>query len=156
MRRTSLLAAACLCAALALAPPSRPAEAQALPPHAWLFGSWTGGLFPVPDNLPAKACLAQPVVIFTRDVVLRATLTDATYIQRVIETARTNPGVTEFRFAPVPGGGGDLLGMGASPAAAGFGCPDPDALHVQRRSDNEITFPGCADFPYPWCGATER
>lgn len=147
MRRPSLLAA-CLCAVVALAPVPRPAVAQAMPPHAWLFGSWTGGLFPVPDSVPARVCLEQPVVIFTRDVVLRATLTGSTYIQRLIETARTNPGVTEFRFAPVAGGGG-LLGLDTTPALAGFGCSDPNVLHVQRRNDNEITFPGCADFPYP-------
>lgn len=147
MRRPALLAA-CLCAAVALAPTPRPAAAQALPPHAWLFGSWTGGLFPVPDNVPARVCLEQPVVIFTRDVVLRATLTSSTYIQRVIETARTNPGVTEFRFEPASASGG-FLGMAGEPADLGFGCSDPNALHVQRRGDNEITFPGCADFPYP-------
>src|SRR5574340_201466 len=56
------------------------------PPHAWLFGTWTGGLFPVPGILSPQACLSQPVVIFTRDVVLRATLTSELYIQRVIES----------------------------------------------------------------------
>ena len=150
MRRTLLLVTACLLGAAALAAPVSPARAQTAPPHAWLFGTWTGGLFPAPENLPSRACLGQPVVIFTRDVVLRATLTDVIYVQRVIETARTNPNSTEFRFTPAQGGGGSgLLGMNAAPLATGFGCSDPNALHVQRKTDNEISFPGCLDFPYP-------
>lgn len=143
-------AAACLLAGALLAIPAPRGMAQALPPHAWLFGSWTGGLFPVPDNgLPARLCLAQPTVIFTRDLVLRTSLTDPTYSQREVETARTGPGGTEFRFAPAGPGTGGLLGLGAAPPPAGFGCEDPNVLHVQRKSDNEITFPGCVDFPYP-------
>jgi hypothetical protein len=129
-----------------------PARAQGAPPHAWLFGSWTGGLFPVPSNISAQACLAAPVVIFTNDVVLRASLTEATYTQRVVETARTVPGETDFRFAPsaAPAPSNPLLGnAGAPPPSVGFGCGDPDSLRVVRRSDNEIEFPGCADFPNP-------
>jgi hypothetical protein len=118
------------------------------PPHAWLFGTWTGGLFPVPSNISAAACLGEPVVIFTRDVVMRATLTDVTYTQRVIATARTNPGVTDFQFAPTAAPQSGLFGVVPAPAV-GFGCESPDVLHVQRRSENEITFPGCADFPNP-------
>ncbi len=150
MHRTMLVATAgLLLGAVLLGTPAAPAAAQAAPPHAWLFGIWSGGLFPAPENLPTRACLGQPVVIFTRDVVLRATLTDVTYIQRVIETARTNPGSTEFRFTPVAPSGGGLLEGGGAPLAVGFGCSDPNALHVQRKSDNEISFPGCTDFPYP-------
>ncbi len=132
-------------AALVLA---HPALAQGQPPHAWLFGSWTGGLFPPPSNVTAQVCLAQPVVIFTRDVVLQATLTDLLYTQHSIESARTNPGVTEFRFlAAAPVASGDVLGT--PQAAVGFGCENPNVLHVQRRTDNEIAFPGCSGFPYP-------
>jgi hypothetical protein len=158
MRRTAIL---CLVVALlvagtagALAPR---AAAQAQPPHAWLFGSWTGGLFPAPPNLSAQACLGQPVVIFTRDVVLRATLTDLTYTQRLVETARTNPGMTEFRFIPAqePASGG-LLNMPQPTPPAGFGCGDPNVLHVQRHSENEISFPGCVDFPYPLVRCSTR
>ena len=42
--------------------------------------------------------------------------------------------------------------FGLSQAGAGevgFGCEDPDLLHVQRRGENEISFPGCPEFPYP-------
>ena len=124
--------------------------AGAQPPHAWLFGTWTGGLFPTPSGLTAQACLSQPVVIFTRDVVLRATLISELYLQRVVESARTSPSGTEFRFASAPlPAGADGLGIASAPLTPGFGCESSDVLHVQRHTDNEISFPGCADFPYP-------
>lgn len=141
--------------ALAQQPPGEQHSAQhqpapGQPPHAWLFGTWTGGMYPAPTSLTAEACLAQPVVIFTRDVVLRATLTETIYNQRVIETALTSSSGTEFRFAAAsPSASSDLLGMPEAANASGFGCDTPDVLHVQRRTNNEITFPGCTDFPYP-------
>jgi hypothetical protein len=143
---------ACLLAAALLATSSLAASAQqSQPPHAWLFGTWTGGLFPAPSSMTAQACLATPVVIFTRDIVRRATRTEATYEQRVVETARTDPTGTEFRFAPAPVAAptNPLLGMSDPAAQAGFGCESPNVLHVHRRSENEISFPGCADFPNP-------
>jgi hypothetical protein len=122
-----------------------------LPPQAWLFGAWIGGIFPPPSSLGAQECLGQPVVIFTRDIVMRAVITDQTYAQRLVETARTTGQGVEFRFAP------SLSMTQAAPfstsvpmgGAVGFGCQNPDILHVQRRSENEISFPDCADFPYP-------
>jgi hypothetical protein len=119
------------------------------PPHAWLFGAWTGGIFPAPSALSAQACLSQPVVIFTRDVILRATLTSELYIQRVIESARASASGAEFRLATEPGQVAGPLGITSAPAAIGFGCDGPDVLNVQRHTDNEISFPGCTDFPYP-------
>src|ERR1700761_6380890 len=77
-----------------------PARAQGLPPHAWLFGAWTGGLFPPPSAVGAQECLAQPVVIFTKDLVMRVVITDTAYTQRVIETARADAQGVQFRFAP--------------------------------------------------------
>ena len=149
MRRFAQLAAV-LSLALAAALGATPAVAQgnALPPHAWLFGTWTGGIFPVPSGYSNQACLSQPVVIFTRDLVLRATLTEQMLTQREIETARNSSQGAEFRFAAAPGGGPSLLDTGMG-RAGGFGCSAPDELHVQRRGENEITFPGCADFPNP-------
>ncbi len=151
MRRSAQLAAA-LSLALAAASGDTSAAAQAqdrsLPPHAWLFGTWTGGIFPVPNGLSNQACLSQPVVIFTRDLVLRATLTEQMLTQREIETARNSSQGAEFRFAAAPGGGSSLLDSGMG-RAVGFGCNSPDELHVQRRGENEIIFPGCADFPNP-------
>jgi hypothetical protein len=147
MRRFAApLAAVMLTLATTAATPAL-AQGANLPPHAWLFGTWTGGIFPVPNGLSNQACLSQPVVIFTRDLVLRATITDQMLTQREIETARTSSQGAEFRFT-VSGGGTGLLGAGTGPAV-GFGCASPDELHVQRRGDNEITFPGCADFPNP-------
>jgi hypothetical protein len=130
-----------------------PARAQShLPPHSWLFGAWTGGLFPPPSTLSAQECLAQPVVIFTRDIVMRAVIIDQLYDQRLVETARVTADGVEFRFtrpvAAAPAGPFSLAPSGGT-NEAGFGCISPDILHVQRRGDNEISFPGCSDFPYP-------
>src|SRR3954470_25044211 len=86
-------------AGLLLATPAAPVLAQGQPPHAWLFGTWTGGLFPAPAGLTPAACFSQPVLIFTRDLVLRATLTEQELSQRVVETARASPAGAEFRFA---------------------------------------------------------
>ncbi len=149
---SSRATAGLLVAALLLSALPATAQQRGEPPHAWLFGSWTGGIFPVPSGtVSAEACLATPVVIFTRDVVLRATLTDPVYLQREIETVRTSPQGAEFRFTAAGGGAspaGDALGI-SQPQAPGFGCETADVLHVVRRGENEITFPGCADFPNP-------
>ena len=142
MRRSAFLAAVLLAASAV------PAAAQSKPPpHAWLFGTWTGGIFPAPETMTREACFSQPVVIFTRDLVLRATLVDQTLDQRVIETVRTTPSGAEFRFVAASAQG-SLLTAGAAPQV-GFGCASPDQLNVQRRGENEIAFPGCADFPNP-------
>jgi hypothetical protein len=138
---------------LVAAVPARVAQSQSGAPHAWLYGSWTGGLFPAPPNVSAQACLGQPTVIFTRDVVLRASLTDVTFSQRVIVTARTSGGQTEFEFTPAVSSlaatSNGLLGLEPPKPAAGFGCETDDVLHVRRINDNEISFPGCRDFPNP-------
>lgn len=132
-----------------------PAAAQqpSAPPHAWLFGAWTGGLFPPPVTLSAQECLAQPTVIFTRDVVMRATVMEPTYLQRLVETVRaTNTGF-EFRLVRAPSvaaaSGPFGIGSAGGPNEPGFGCADPDGLTVVRRSANEITFPNCPELPYP-------
>ncbi len=116
------------------------APAPAGPPHAWLFGAWIGGMFPASVTLNAQECLAQPMVIFTRDVVMRAVMTTPTYSQRLIDTARATGTGYEVR----------LVSSAFAPAGdPGFGCADPNVLSVQRRGDNEITFQGCTDFPFP-------
>ncbi len=132
----------------AAAPQGRPAHAPAVrhaaapsrpsgPPHAWLFGVWTGGLFPVLDSMAEQDCRMQPTVTFAQDQVSHASLTGTTMTERVIETVRTTPAGADFRFTP------------ATDNAAGFGCDSPDALYVARETPNTITFPGCAAFPYP-------
>ncbi|SPE21943.1 conserved exported hypothetical protein [Burkholderiales bacterium] len=128
-----------------------PAGAQtSAPPHAWLFGAWIGGLFPPPSAVSAQECLAQPVVIFTRDIVMRATLTDQLYTQRLVETARSTGSGFEFRFAQsLPIAASSPFSQPPSPGETGFGCENPDVLHVQRRGENEISFLGCPEFPYP-------
>lgn len=142
---------ACLIAAFVLAAPLPLRAQNNLPPHAWLFGTWIGGLYPPPSSVSAQECLAQPVVIFTKDLVMRAVITDTLYTQRLVETARADAQGVEFRFArsvPESAPGPFGLASGAS-TDVGFGCAGPDVLRVQRISDNQITFPGCADFPYP-------
>ena len=168
MRRFALQLAAALLLATAVVPPgasvtaknngtagpaknsaaAAPAKDSSLPPHSWLFGTWTGGIFPAPNGFSNQACLSQPVVIFTRDLVLRATITEQQLTQREIETVRSSPQGAEFRFAATGSGGSGLLGDGGG-RANGFGCASPDELRVQRRGENEIAFPGCADFPNP-------
>ena len=152
---------ACLIVTLALAAlPTVPARAQRnLPPHSWLFGAWTGGVFPPPSALSAQECFAFPVVIFTRDIVMRAVITDTAYVQRVVSFARATGDGVEFRFAPVPEttvAGPFGLSAGANPSAVGFGCISPDILRVQKRTENEITFPSCTDFPYPLVRCSAR
>jgi hypothetical protein len=152
-RRRLASGSAALTAMLALAAATawgEQAPAPSVAPHAWLYGAWSGGLFPAPTVLSAQVCLAQPVVIFTRDVVLRASILSETYAQRLIETVRGEGSQLEFRFTAEqrPASTG-LLGIGEPPIEPGFGCQNPDVLNVQRRTENEIVFPGCSDFPYP-------
>jgi hypothetical protein len=118
------------------------------PPHEWVFGVWTGGIFPVSEVDPA-ACFGSPTVIFTRDVVMRVAVFDAAYHQRTVETAATVPdGGLEFRFVPAAPMARALGGR--LPPDIGFGCGgSPDLLRVQRRGPDEIAFPDCADFPSP-------
>ena len=112
------------------------------PPHAPLFGVWTGGFFPVAGTPDQQTCHNNASVEFGQDVVGRATLTESQMSVRVIETVRATPQGWEFRFAAAT-----PAENGVTPG--GFGCNDPDALSVQRRGTNEIAFPGCADFPFP-------
>ena len=152
MRRIAWLITTLSLAALSGIPASAQTQAQSsLPPHSWLFGSWTGGVFPPPSALSAQECLGMPVVIFTRDLVMRAVITDQFYTQRLVETARVTGEGVEFRFArtggAAPGGPFSLGNFGGGDV--GFGCISPDVLRVQRRTENEISFPGCTDFPYP-------
>jgi hypothetical protein len=151
MRRTVRLFA--LLGMIALLPlvSAPPAHAQSsLPPHAWLFGSWIGGLFPPPSVLSAQECLAQPVVIFTRDLIMRATIIDQVYTQRLVETARVTGNGVEFRLSHPPQITQTPFTLsGGNDADIGFGCESPDVLHVQRRGENEISFPSCPEFPYP-------
>jgi hypothetical protein len=150
MRRSILVMA--LAAALGSSAVPQQAGAQqeaprAEPPHAWVFGSWTGGIFP-PGETSGPRCTGQPTVIFTRDVVLRASIFDVAYRQRLIETVAASPNTLEFRFVPAAGPGNTLASR--MPSDVGFGCPGgPNSLIVERRGDNEIAFPNCAEFPSP-------
>lgn len=127
-----------------------PAQAQSgLPPQAWLFGAWTGGLFPPPTAMTPQECLAQPVIVFTRDIVMRAVITDQLYVQRLVETARVTGAGVEFRFAPAAPAQQGPFNLSQGGGETGFGCDNPDVLHVRRITENQISFPGCPEFPYP-------
>lgn len=142
MRRLyAALAAALPLVAVAQTPPPRQG-----PPHEWVFGTWTGGLFPAADA-ESTACFAGPTVIFTRDLVLRASILDVAYRQRTIETVAIQTNGLEFRFTPpMP----IATPLGARiPPDSGFGCAggNPNVLRVERRGPDEIVFPGCGEFP---------
>jgi hypothetical protein len=106
------------------------------PPHAWLFGTWTGGLFPVLDGMVAQDCRTQPTVTFSRDLVNHTSLLSTAMSSREVATVRATPNGAEFRFAP------------ATDPAASFGCENPDELHVARSGVDQINFPHCSAFPY--------
>ena len=90
------------------------------------------------------------MVIFTRDIVMRLTITDQLFTQRLVETARTTAAGVEFHFArSLQANQSSPFGCRKGSGEVGFGCDDPDVLHVQRRGENEISFPGCPEFPYP-------
>jgi hypothetical protein len=131
------------CGIAVLQPVAAQQSAPAGPPHAWLYGSWTGGIFPATET-EGEACFGQPSLIVSRDVVMRSSPLDIAYRQRLIETATATPTGVEFRFIPVgpPGGGRVPLGVG-------FGCSDPNVLRVERHGENEIVFPDCSEFPSP-------
>jgi len=136
LRRRSLLPAALA----ALAAPS-PLRAQPGPPHAWTFGTWVGGIFPAVDT-QGSVCFGSPVLIFTRDVVLRVTSLEVAFRQRIIETVAETPGGLEFRFVPLALPGGRMV------PELGFGCDgNPNILRVERRGPDEMVLPGCIEFP---------
>lgn len=129
-----------------------PAAAQApqAPVHAWLFGSWIGGVFPPPVTLSMQECLSEPTVIFTRDVVMRVTMTSPAYVQRLVQTVRATKDGFVFRFNSQPPTAQDgVLTQAPTPPDAGFGCASADMLTVQRRGNNQIVFPGCSAYPFP-------
>ena len=133
-RRTLILAPLLAAPAIAAAQP-RPG-----PPHDWLFGAWTGGLFP-PVDTEGAACFGQPVLVVLRDAVMRVSSLDFAYRQRLIETVAATPDGVEIRLVAVPPQARALPEIG-------FGCAsDPDLLRVSRRGADEIALPGCIEFP---------
>lgn len=132
LRRRSLLLATPALAAPGLL------RAQSGPPHEWLFGTWTGGIFPAVDT-QGPGCFGNAVVIFTRDVIMRMANLDIAYRQRLIETVALTADGVDIRLVSQ---GGRAL------PESGFGCENnPDLLRVTRRGDDEIAFPNCIEFP---------
>lgn len=138
LRRRSLLP---LVSGLLATPALALAQTRQGPPHEWMFGGWTGGIFPAVDT-EGPACFGSVSVIVTRDIVMRVASLDVAFRQRAIETVAIIPNGLEFRFVPMPG-------RGTIPEA-GFGCDNnPDILRVRRVSDDEVVFPDCREFPSP-------
>ncbi|WP_424812407.1 hypothetical protein [Roseococcus sp. YIM B11640] len=124
-----------------LASPAVIARAQAParqgPPHEWMFGSWTGGIFPAVET-EGPGCFGNVSLIVTRDVIMRVSSLDISFRQRAIETVALIPNGLEFRLVPVQGRIPEI----------GFGCDNnPNLLRVQRRSDDEVVLPNCVEFP---------
>ncbi|WP_207541098.1 hypothetical protein [Sabulicella rubraurantiaca] len=116
------------------------AQDRPLPPHGFLFGSWTGGIFPAIET-QGSVCFGAVTMIVTADVVMRASSLDVAFRQRLVETVALAPNGVEIRLAPIPG---------RAPPEAGFGCDgNPDLLRVVRRGEDEVVLQGCNEFPFP-------
>lgn len=114
------------------------AQTRQGPPHEWMFGSWSGGIFPAVDTV-GPGCFGNVSLIVMRDVIMRVSSLEFSYRQRAIETVAMTPDGLEFRLVPVPG---------RAPAEIGFGCDgNPNLLRVQRRGPDEVVLPGCGEFP---------
>jgi hypothetical protein len=142
-RMATTLFAGALLAAIALPPP---ASAQGVPPHAWLFGAWAGGILPAPPDMSGAECDARAAFVVTRDMVIHSTLTHPAAIENLIASVRGTPDGTIFALAPSTTKPETIAGLADD---LGFGCPQPDVLRVVRVGRNEIRFPDCADFPSP-------
>ncbi len=141
-----LLASLVLGALLTVTALPSPATAQGMPPHAWLFGAWAGGILPAPPGMDAQECEARATFVVTRDVVIHSTLTHPAAIENLIASVRGTPEGTIFALAPTDTKPQTIAGL---PDDLGFGCPQADVLRVVRVGPNEIRFPDCTDFPSP-------
>ena len=137
-----LLAAPAIAHAQAPVAPPPVAPPREGPPHAWLFGAWSGGIFPATDT-QGPACFGATTVIFLPDVVMRAASLDIAFRQRAVETVALTADGVEFRLVPIGP-------QGQGVPEIGFGCDgNPDLLRVTRRGADEIVFTGCNEFPSP-------
>ncbi len=129
---SGLLATPAILSAPALAQPRQG------PPHEWMFGSWTGGIFPAVDT-EGPGCFGNVALIVMRDLVMRVSSLDYAYRQRAIESVAVTPDGLEFRLIPFPG---------RPMPEIGFGCDgNPNLLRVTRRGPDEVLLPGCVEFP---------
>lgn len=137
LRRRSLLP---IVSGLLATPALSLAQTRQGPPHEWMFGGWTGGIFPATET-EGPACFGNISVIVTRDIVMRVSSLDIAFRQRAIETVALIPDGLEFRFVPIPG---------RPIPESGFGCSDnPNILRVRKVSDDEVVFTDCREFPGP-------
>ncbi|GAB0112703.1 hypothetical protein [Acidisoma sp. C75] len=141
-RMAALLAAGLLASLF----PAIPGRAQGAPPHAWLFGTWAGGILPAPAHMTLAECTAHATFAVSQDVVMHSTLMHPAPIQNLIVSVRGTPDGTIFLLAP-PNEKPAVIG--GVPEDLGFGCPQPNVLRVVRTGPNEIRFPDCTGFPSP-------
>lgn len=108
------------------------------PPHEWMFGSWTGGIFPAVDT-EGPGCFGNVALVVMRDLIMRVSSLDYAYRQRAIESVALTPDGLEFRLIPI---------AGRPMPEIGFGCDgNPNLLRVTRRGPDEVMLPGCVEFP---------
>lgn len=139
LRRSLLPTTLGLLAAPALLRPAlaQPAAPRQGPPHDWMFGSWTGGIFPAVDT-EGPGCFGNVALIVMRDLIMRVSSLDFAYRQRAIETVAVTPDGLEFRLIPL---------AGRPQPEIGFGCDgNPNLLRVSRRGPDEVVLPGCVEF----------
>lgn len=136
-RRSFLPALSGLLATPAIVSPTL-AQPRQGPPHEWMFGSWTGGIFPAVDT-EGPGCFGNVALIVMRDLIMRVSSLDYAYRQRAIESVAVTPDGLEFRLIPV---------QGRPMPEIGFGCDgNPNLLRVSRRGPDEVLLPGCVEFP---------
>ena len=133
----------------------QPGQESGLPPHAWLFGAWAGGILPAPSDMSGQECDARATFVVTKDVVIHSTLTHPQAIENLIASVRGTPAGTIFVLAPTETKPETVAGITDD---LGFGCPQPGVLRVVKVGPNEIRFPDCAGFPSPLvrCPAPSR
>lgn len=137
LRRRSLLP---VVSGLLAVPALSLAQTRQGPPHEWMFGGWTGGIFPATET-QGPACFGNISVIVTRDILMRVASLDIAFRQRAIETVALTSDGLEFRLVPIPG---------RFIPESGFGCDNnPNILRVRKVSDDEVIFPDCREFPGP-------
>ena len=98
----------------------------------------------------------MPVVIFTRDIVMRAVITDQLYAQRLVETARVTADGAEFRFTRAGGAapaGPFSLSPGGAATMSASAASVPTACACSAAPRTRSASPAAPISPTRWCAA---